>query len=149
MLRLRGGGGGPPAKIEMGVAAGGLIHQSIEKDTHSPNIWRQNDTVTINVQIVNSQAFQAITGTVPPESPIDASTYASLGLPFFKLYDENPTSISGAFDAVKSVGKIDNYMWDYDPHLRVVELNPNGPKMGFRTLTDLIKQLDAFKVAEF
>ncbi|KAI9775691.1 MAG: hypothetical protein M1839_000958, partial [Geoglossum umbratile] len=95
-------GGGPQAipKIEMGVATGGLIHQSIEKDTHLPSKWRPNDTLTVNVQIVNSQAFQAITGAAPPESPIDASTYASLGLSFFKLYDENPLSISGAFTGV-------------------------------------------------
>jgi hypothetical protein len=148
VLRLRGGGRPPVPKIEMGVAAGGLIHQFIEKDTHPPSKWRPKDTITVNVQIVNSQAFQAITGASPPESPIDASTYASLGLPFFKLYDESPLSISGAFDKVKSIGNIDE-SWDYHEHLHVIELNPKGPKMEFRTLVDMMEQLGALTSLDF
>ncbi|KAI9771519.1 MAG: hypothetical protein M1840_002139 [Geoglossum simile] len=147
-MRLSGGGGPSIPKIEMVVAAGGLIHQSIEKDTHSPSKWRPNDTITVNLQIVNSQVFQAITGASPPESPIDASTYASLGLPFFKLYDESPLSISGAFDKVKSIGNIDGY-WDHYEHLHIIEVNPKGPKMEFRTLSDMMEQLSALASLDF
>ncbi|RYP35756.1 hypothetical protein DL767_003701 [Monosporascus sp. MG133] len=43
--------------------------------------------------------------TTPP-CPIDASTYAEADLPFFDLYEE-PSSIAGDFEALKSVNEIE------------------------------------------
>ncbi|KIW82329.1 hypothetical protein Z517_05356 [Fonsecaea pedrosoi CBS 271.37] len=104
--RLTGGGGGPPAAAkpkpkpkEMGIAAGGNIEQRIHKTA----------TVAFNVQILNANAFESVTGLPRPETPITMETYAELGLPFFKLYEEDlgDVVVHGPLDKVKSIGEMD------------------------------------------
>ncbi|ROW08042.1 hypothetical protein VPNG_06109 [Cytospora leucostoma] len=108
ILRLRGGGP-PPDQHELGIAAGGMIEQDIHKDKHPPETWVRGLTLTIPVQILNSSAFRHVTGTEPPPCPIDAKTYAEAGLPFFELYEEKPSDISGAavFDFLQSINDIE------------------------------------------
>lgn len=94
---LRMGGGSPDEDAqELTLAAGGQIEQNIRKDSYSPEKWIKDLTFTIPVHILNSAAFQHVTGALPPPSPINAETYASAGLPFFKLAGEAPSQISGA-----------------------------------------------------
>ena len=107
VLRLRGGGGGPsPKDVALGVAPGGLIKQCILEDTNPATIWERDRTVSFNVQILNSDMFQQITGKPPPSTPISAKTYRDHGLPFFKIYGEKST-IKGDFDGIKSVKQLD------------------------------------------
>jgi hypothetical protein len=85
VLRLRGGGDGLPplsSELEMGIAAGGLIDQAIVRDP-GRHKWDGSQTKISNVQILNSLHFQHVTGSRPPEPPIDAATYAAYGYPFF------------------------------------------------------------------
>ena len=106
-LRLRGGGGGPcPEDVALGVAPGGLIKQCILEDTNAATIWERDRTACFNVQILNSDMFQQITGKPPPSTPISAKTYRNHGLPFFKIYGEKST-IKGDFDDIKSVKQLD------------------------------------------
>ena len=72
----------------MRIAPGGLIYQTIARYTYSPNTWDLDRTTVFNVQILNAALFQKVTGALPPPSPISASTYAKLGLPFFELQEE-------------------------------------------------------------
>ena len=106
-MRLRGGGGGPcPEDVALGVAPGGLIKQCILEDTNPATIWERDRTVSFNVQILNSDMFQQITGKPPPSTPISAKTYRNHGLPFIKIYGEKST-IKGDFDGIKSVKQLD------------------------------------------
>lgn len=98
MLRLRGGHTDTPGKDahEFALAAGGKIKQNIRNDFYNPKKWIKDLTFTIPVHILNSAAFQHVTGALPPPSPINAETYASAGLPFFDLTGEEPSQISDA-----------------------------------------------------
>jgi len=104
VLRLRGGG---PVETEMGIAAGGLIKQTIVRDTNVPTIWDTENSTIFNVQILNSVAFEAITGKAPPKSPVTAKTYAAHGYRYYDIYDEKPSGIKGHFSGVQSVAEKD------------------------------------------
>ena len=99
--------GGGPDNAEMGIAAGGLIKQSILEDTNDPGIWEVNNGTIFNLQILNSAAFEAITGEAPPETPVTAKMYAEHGFPYYKIYDEKPSGIKGDFSGVQSVAERD------------------------------------------
>lgn len=53
--------------------------------------------------------FRRATGTEPPPCPIDATVYAAAGMPFFHLFEEKPSSVSGAdaFAPIRSVKEIE------------------------------------------
>lgn len=104
VLRLRGGG---PVEPEMGIAAGGLIKQTIVKDNNDPTIWDTGNGTIFNVQILNSTTFEAVTGKAPPETPVTAKTYATHGYPYYDIYDEKPSGIRGDFSGVQSVAEKD------------------------------------------
>jgi hypothetical protein len=87
MLRLRGGG-------SIHLAPGGLIKQNISKVSHKG--FAKTQTASFHLQILDSSAFQRVTGHAPPPSPISAATYAAQGLPFYALYDE-PSNVCGTF----------------------------------------------------
>lgn len=89
----------------MAIAAGGKIEQCSVEDRHARSVWRDHATIVFNVQILNALAFQQVTGRAPPESPISATVYSQHNLPFFKMYEE-PSTVSGAFRKVKTVGQI-------------------------------------------
>ncbi|KAF2170018.1 hypothetical protein M409DRAFT_64401 [Zasmidium cellare ATCC 36951] len=110
VLRLRGGG--DPSRMRdpsstMSVSAGGLIRQTIVKDSYHPELWNPTNGSIFNVQILNSNTFKQITGMDPPESPISAQTYAACGAPYFEVYDEKPSGIKGDFEGIKSVNEQD------------------------------------------
>jgi hypothetical protein len=98
----------PAPKVEaMGLAAGGLIKQSINEDKYPASIWDTENSILFNVQLLNSDSFVAVTGRAPPSTPIDAKTYKQHGWPFYDIWMEEKTGIKGDFDAVKSVGEMD------------------------------------------
>ncbi|KAI1769829.1 hypothetical protein F4818DRAFT_310234 [Hypoxylon cercidicola] len=167
-LNLWGHGSGMPS-VPMGIAAGGRIKQEIRWDFIRASRWNRDTTYTIPVQILNTAAFRRVTGRNPPPCPVNASTYAAAGLPFFKLYEE-PSGIAGDFAAVQSVNQIEQNRGvatgsDASVHPRLVALdsrgdgitvpslatlsihdpdsllNPAGPLRPFRAREDLVKEL--------
>jgi hypothetical protein len=96
-----------PQITAMSLAAGGLIKQSINTDNYPPSIWDRDNSVLLNVQLLNSESFQAITGLEPPASPIDAKTYAAYGMPFYDIWNEELSGFKGNFGVVKSVAMLD------------------------------------------
>jgi ubiquitin len=154
ILRLRGGGNPPE---EMSVAAGGLIHQVIHPDQKGDE-WLKHPTV-FNVQILNSAVYRAVTGTAPPNRPLDARDYEDAGMPFYKVYEE-PSGISGDFEMIRSIGQIDEDM-DGVVTPAVVTLGAgdgrvvgglvdlNGPLREFRTVRDLEKEFENLHVVDF
>ena len=158
VLKLRGGGGGPqwPQRNELGIAAGGLIKQCILKDRYPADIWQPDRTICFNVQILDSAIFRQITGFDPPDTPVSAATYAEHGLPFYDIYNEN-SDIKGHFEAVKSVkaiekseqGPHDNDQEELSYTNPIVLLNPDGVKMGFRTVSELEHELASMNAVRF
>ncbi|KAI1207588.1 uncharacterized protein F4807DRAFT_172086 [Annulohypoxylon truncatum] len=153
----------------MEIAVGGKIEQNIVEDDTDPTRWMKDQTITVPVQILNSTAYRRVTGEDPPPSPIDASTYAEAGLPFFELWEE-PSSVAGDFEGVKSVNQIEQDRGlaqgsEAPVHPRIVELNnrsditipnrhamliddpdglmnPAGPLRKFRTVADMMRDLE-------
>jgi hypothetical protein len=89
VLRLRGGGS-PPVDVgvmpgqtssqpTMGIAAGGLIEQTIAPDTHAAGDWDVSNTLVFNIQILDSELFKKATGMRPP-APLQTATSRSTSL---------------------------------------------------------------------
>jgi hypothetical protein len=103
----------PPAPVmtsaAMGLAAGGRMEQKIYPDEYGIATWDQKNSGQVYVHIVNSLAYQAITGEAPPPSPVSARTYTEYGFPWFALYDEaqGDLSPSDRLASVKSVKEMD------------------------------------------
>ncbi|KAK2012979.1 integral membrane protein [Colletotrichum eremochloae] len=96
-----------PEVKEMGLAAGGLIKQTIEADTHGADIWDVEASVMMNLQILDVESFSAVTGQPAPDTPVDAQSYAKSGYPFFEIWGEEKSGIKGDFAEVKSVAQME------------------------------------------
>jgi hypothetical protein len=118
--------------------------------------WLPGRTTVFNAQILNSAAYRAVTGDIPPTLPIDATAYTKLGFPFFKNYEEL-SGIRGNFAAVKSVAEIEKSPDAVVSSTRIVPnilasvglVNPKGPLQGFRTVKELLKEYGGYHVARF
>ncbi len=96
---------GSTVTADMGLGAGGTMKQKIYEDPHGIDTWDEDNTAHVFIHIVNSDAYKAITGLEPPESPVSAEAYTKYGFPWFDIYDEHMTDIS-APDDLKSVQSI-------------------------------------------
>ncbi|KAH7270929.1 hypothetical protein B0J15DRAFT_575823 [Fusarium solani] len=152
--QVGGGGGQMPTYLEpeMNLAAGGLIKQGVVELPQRD--YQKTNTITFNVQILNSADFQQITGNPSPPSPVSAETYAKSGYPFFSVFEE-PTNVTGDFFAVRSIGQLNG---DADPPLQfplvdaktgvalasgtVGFLNPDGAKKEFKFAWEIAKELE-------
>ncbi|KIV87468.1 hypothetical protein PV11_03011 [Exophiala sideris] len=165
-------GGGPgPSPEEIGLAAGGSIKQAIVPDEFPAANWHKSATIVFNAQLLDAASFEAVTGVPAPETPITMETYANLGLPFFKLHEEQ-SDVHGSFEQVKSVGEIegtqeqtvnvpvininkataanpsDDTMKD-SPDTEPTDItNPAGPLQEFRSITEVEKDLQDLKLAD-
>jgi hypothetical protein len=98
-----------PAGGAMGLGAGGRMRQNIVPDTHGVDTWDLDKAMTVDVHIVNSLRFRAITGHEPPPTPVDARTYTEHGLPWFSHYSEHGGDVKPGrrFDDVRPVSELD------------------------------------------
>jgi hypothetical protein len=64
------------------------MSQRIYPDQYGTDTWDPDLCGTVHIHLVNSEQYEALTGSPAPPSPITAATYAELGLPWFDLYDE-------------------------------------------------------------
>ena len=147
-----------PDKVKMGIAAGGLIKQSIVEDPYPADKWDRDRTITFNVQILNSEMFRLVTGLNPPVSPIEAKAYAKYGLPFFDLYEES-LSVAGEFGKVKSVKQLHAAKRTQDEHAvadepsieyPLIAINPDGSRsMPFKPASVLKKEPESANAVQF
>ncbi|KAK0614694.1 hypothetical protein B0T14DRAFT_528907 [Immersiella caudata] len=92
----------------MGLAAGSKIRQAIFPDPFVPTTWCKPRATILSVQILNSVAFESLTGMLAPASPITPQMYLEHGLPFLTSYDEGVTTDGTTYLAgIKGVGEID------------------------------------------
>ena len=125
----------PAPNWDMGIAAGGQISQNIVPDTRSRREWNLALARTLNIQILNSVAFEACTGMLTPQTPIDADTYVKAGLPFFKIHEEGEATVGGGgFDVeIETVGQI-----DAGKGVKMgVSIDPNNPTACLRCKVNL------------
>ena len=96
------------AGMDMGLGAGGKIQQKIYPDPYGVETWDADNWGSVDVRIINSRQFREITGQAPPPSPVDASTYAEHGFPWFALYDESQAALpaSEQLAGVQTVGEL-------------------------------------------
>lgn len=87
-----GSAGEPP----LGLGAGGRIRQKIHADRYGPDTWDLTSSALAVVRLLDAASFESLSGRAAPPSPIDAATYSRLGLPWFKLYEEEATDIQPA-----------------------------------------------------
>lgn len=99
----------PSGLQQMGLAAGGRIEQKIYPDPYGIDTWDKNKLQRLKIYLVNSLQFLEITGEAPPDTPVDARLYTRLGLPWYKLYDQEFETLpaSEKLAGVEPTGKID------------------------------------------
>jgi hypothetical protein len=90
----------------MGFAPGGKIKQAIYKD-QDPEVWDFGRARLLNIQILNSVAFEAVTGKKTPDSPISAEDYKRHGIPFFSHTEAQALEI-GPITGLRSVAEMDS-----------------------------------------
>lgn len=120
----------PPAGMPadaglMSLGAGGKITQKIYPDPYGLDVWEAEPFARANVLLLNSEQYRDATGRDAPRSPLDAQTYARLGLPWFELYEEDRADLppSRRLAGVKTVGRAETEDEDTDPgSLRVRRL---------------------------
>jgi hypothetical protein len=78
-----------PRGAAMGIGAGGRVRQQIYPDPYGVDVWDAESASDLEVHILNSEAYAAVTGRPPPPTPVSAATYTEHGLPWFDLYDED------------------------------------------------------------
>jgi hypothetical protein len=103
---------GPPAMLRapaMGLGAGGQIRQNLYTDPYGVEAWDADNRGRVNVHLVNSDQYRALTGKSPPPTPVDAQAYVAHGLPWFDLYDEGLPHLPPAapLTGVKTIRKLD------------------------------------------
>ena len=101
-----------PNRVALGIGAGGNIIQEIHADKSDPRLWDVGSSKILNIQIVNSREFNAITGLAPPETPINWKTYSALRLPFDKQWGRNDVigkgiGSHGAFEGLVALEETD------------------------------------------
>lgn len=122
LIRARSAGHGPMMKMaraggnmarlgsaEMGLAAGGKMHQKIYDDPYGVHTWDSSNYGRVYVHIVNSEMYKEITGRPAPDSPVTADAYRRRGIPWFDLYDEHYRDVeaSDVLAGVKTVQEMD------------------------------------------
>lgn len=75
------------APCDMGLAPGGSIRQEIAKAVEKPAAWDLTSRGRCFVHIAQAEAWEELTGSVPPHRPPSAADYTRAGLPWFDWYD--------------------------------------------------------------
>ncbi|KAF2404527.1 hypothetical protein EJ06DRAFT_207924 [Trichodelitschia bisporula] len=100
----------PSAAWDMGIAAGGRLAQRILADPAPQRSWAVPLTTLVNIQILNSVAFESLTGMLAPPTPITVASYLEAGYPFYRAYGEKSAETwtgAAAFEIVRSVSELD------------------------------------------
>lgn len=91
---------------EMGVVPGGEIKQAIVPDP-IPLEWNWKRARFVNIQILNSVSFEALTDICPPPPPIAYKDYIHARLPFFQTIESESVAEKSMLRRIKSVGEQD------------------------------------------
>ena len=71
----------------MGLGAGGRMRQEVYADDRPLADYDESGARRVFVHLCSAAQWAAITGEVPPPTPVDRDAYVSAGLPWFDYYD--------------------------------------------------------------
>lgn len=102
--------GGPlpaPSGSSMGLGAGGRMRQEVYADDRPLADYDEDGARRVFVHLCSAAHWTAITGEVPPPTPVDRDAYVDAGLPWFDYYDADARDLAASkiLANVKSVGK--------------------------------------------
>jgi hypothetical protein len=86
----------PPGVHEMAFGAGGQVRQKLYPDPHGPETWDPASGMRFELMLADARWLAASTGAPALPTPIDASTYAAAGLPWFGLDDHGLGQVAPA-----------------------------------------------------
>jgi len=97
----------PLASPSMGLGAGGRMRQEVYADDRPLADYDQAGSRRVFVHLCSAAQWTAITGEVPPPTPVDRDAYVRAGLPWFDFYhaDARDLAPSEILTQVESVGK--------------------------------------------
>jgi len=112
---------------DMVLGPGADLHQTVKKDPF-PEYWNWEAAQFINVQILNTVAFESVTGLAAPATPISFEEYTKAGIPSMSYYLDLELSgaVGGKFPAIRTIGNIDSMLGVKNS----VRLDPKGKPVG-------------------
>jgi len=96
-----------PGSADMGLGAGGRMRQEVYTDDRPLADYDETGARRVFVHLCSAAQWTAITGEVPPPTPVDRDAYVSAGLPWFDYYDADAKDLaaSAILSKVKTVGE--------------------------------------------
>ena len=97
----------PAGSADMGLGAGGRMRQEVYTDKRPLSDYDEDGARRVFVHLCSAAQWTAITGEVPPPTPVDRAAYVSAGLPWFDYYDADANDLapSQTLAKVKTVGE--------------------------------------------
>ncbi len=97
----------PTADAAMGLGAGGRMRQEVYADNRPLTDYDESGALRVFVHLCSAAQWTAITGEVPPATPVDRDAYVEAGLPWFDYYDADARDLAASevLSRVKSVGE--------------------------------------------
>ncbi|BBX34863.1 integral membrane protein [Mycolicibacterium mageritense DSM 44476 = CIP 104973] len=97
-----------PAPAGMGLGAGGRMRQEVYRDERDLSDYDEQRCWRVFVHLCSAAQWTAITGEVPPPTPVDRDSYVEAGLPWFDYYDSDAADLapSVTLAQVKTVGDV-------------------------------------------
>ncbi|OMC34361.1 hypothetical protein A5740_00965 [Mycobacterium sp. GA-1841] len=96
-----------PCAPDMGLGAGGRMRQEVYADDRPLSDYDGDRSCRVFVHLCSATQWSAITGEVPPPTPVDRDAYVAAGLPWFDYYDADAEDLPApeGLASVKSVGE--------------------------------------------
>lgn len=98
----------PAPAASMGLGAGGRMRQEVYADDRQLADYDESGARRVFVHLCSAAQWTAITGEVPPPTPVDRDAYVEAGLPWFDYYDADARDLTAPAELtkVKSVGDV-------------------------------------------
>ena len=92
---------------DMGLGAGGRMRQEVYADDRPLTDYDESGARRVFVHLCSAAQWTAITGEVPPPTPVDRDEYVRAGLPWFDFYDADARDLAASqvLARVESVGE--------------------------------------------
>lgn len=101
------GGPLPAPSADIGLGAGGRMRQEVYTDDRPLADYDESVSRRVFVHLCSAAQWTAITGEVPPATPVDRDAYVDAALPWFDYYNADARDLapSKILTNVESVGK--------------------------------------------
>lgn len=106
----------------MGLGAGGRMRQEVYADDRPLADYDQGGAQRVFVHLCSAAQWTAITGEVPPTTPVDRDAYVSAGLPWFDYYDADAQDLEGS-EILAKVETVGEKLGDEEDPFVVVDPN--------------------------